>query len=94
MTYKFVLATSGLGLDCYRNWEAIMLGAIPVFETLNRQDGLFRAYEHLPVLWVDHFDNVTPSLLQREYPRIISNARDYRFEKLTLQYWINLVNSY
>ena len=86
MTYKFVLAPSGLGLDCYRNWEAIMLGAIPVFETLNRQDGLFRAYEH--------FDNVKPSLLQREYPRIISKARDYRFEKLTLQYWINLVNSY
>lgn len=94
MTYKFVLAPSGLGLDCYRNWEAIMLGAIPVFETLNRQDGLFRAYEHLPVLWVDHFDNVTPSLLEREYPRIISKARDYRFEKLTLQYWIDLVNSY
>ena len=72
-----------------------MLGAIPVFETLNPQDRLFRAIEHLPVLWVDHFDNVTPSLLEREYPRIIfKKAREYRFEKLTLQYWINLVNSY
>jgi hypothetical protein len=94
MNSKFILAPSGLGLDCYRNWEAIIMGTIPVFETLNRQDGLFRAYDQLPVLWVDHFDNVTPSLLEKEYPGIISKARDYKFEKLTLRYWIDLVNSY
>lgn len=94
MNSKFVLAPSGLGLDCYRNWEAIILGAIPVFETLNRQDGLFRAYDDLPVLWVDHFDNVTPSLLEKEYPGIVSRARYYKFEKLTLRYWIDLVNSH
>jgi hypothetical protein len=94
MNSKFILAPSGLGLDCYRNWEAIILGAIPVFETLNRQDGLFRAYDDLPVLWVDHFDNVTPSLLEKEYPGIVSRARYYKFEKLTLRYWIDLVNSH
>jgi hypothetical protein len=94
MSSKFILAPSGLGLDCYRNWEALILGAIPVLETLNRRDGLFRAYQHLPVLWIDHFENVTPSLLENEYPRIISKARGFKFEKLTLQYWIDLVNSY
>jgi hypothetical protein len=94
MSSKFVLAPSGLGLDCYRNWEALILGAIPVFETLNRRDGLFRSYQHLPVLWIDHFDNVTPSLLENEYPRIVSKARGFQFEKLTLQYWIDLVNSH
>ena len=94
MSSKFILAPSGLGLDCYRNWEAMILGAIPVLETYNRRDGLFRAYDDLPVLWIDHFDNVTPTLLEREYPRIISRARDYKFEKLTLQYWIDLVDGY
>ena len=28
--------TGGLGFDCYRTWEAIIIGAIPVMETLNR----------------------------------------------------------
>jgi hypothetical protein len=55
---------------------------------------MYRAYDNLPVLWVDHYDNVTPELLEDEYPRILSKAREYTFEKLTNQYWIDLVNSY
>jgi hypothetical protein len=30
---KFVLSPSGLGWDCYRNYESYMLGAIPVMES-------------------------------------------------------------
>jgi hypothetical protein len=55
---------------------------------------MYRAYDNLPVLWVDHYDNVTPELLEREYPRILVKAKEYTFEKLTNQYWIDLVNSY
>lgn len=94
MSTKFILAPSGLGLDCYRNWEAMILGAIPVIETLGRRDGLFRAYHGLPILLVDHFDNVTPSLLEKEYPGIVAKGEQYAFERLTLKYWIKLVNSY
>jgi hypothetical protein len=43
---------------------------------------------------VDHYDNVTPELLMREYPWILSRAKEYTFEKLTNQWWIDLVNSY
>ena len=90
----FVLCPSGLGWDTYRGWEALILGTIPILETYYRKDGMFRAYYDLPVLWVDHYDNVTPELLKHEYPRILSLAKNYTFEKLTNQWWIDLVNSY
>ena len=89
---KYILSPSGMGWDCYRTWEAIIMGCIPVLETYYRRDGLYRTYDDLPVLWVDHYDNVTPSLLEREYPRILSRAREYKFEKLTTQWWVDLIN--
>lgn len=91
---KFVLAPSGLGWDTYRAWEALALGTIPVLERYYRKDGFHRTFDFLPVLWVDHFDNVTPALLTAEYPRIVSRAREYRFEKLTNWWWVDLINSY
>jgi hypothetical protein len=91
---KYILCPSGLGWDTYRTGEALVLGAIPILETFYRKDGMYRAYDNLPVLWVDHYDNVTPELLEDEYPRILSKAREYTFEKLTNQYWIDLVNTY
>jgi hypothetical protein len=93
-TSKFVLCPSGLGWDTYRAWEALVMGAIPILETYRRKDGLYRAYDDLPVLWVEHFDNVTPELLEREYPRILMGAREYVFEKLTNRWWTDLINSY
>ncbi len=93
-TSKFVLCPSGLGWDTYRAWEALMLGTTPILETYYRRDGFYRVFDDLPVLWVDHYDNVTPELLEREYPRILSGAREYVFEKLTNQWWIDLINSY
>ena len=93
-TLKFVLCPSGLGWDTYRAWEALVLGTIPILETYYRRDGFYRVFDDLPVLWVDHYDNVTPEVLEREYPRILSGAREYVFEKLTNQWRIDLINSY
>jgi hypothetical protein len=91
---KFVLCPSGLGWDTYRSWEALILGAFPVLETYYRTDGFYQAYDELPVLWVDHYDNVTPALLEEAYPKILSRAREYKFEKLTRQWWIDYINSF
>jgi hypothetical protein len=38
---KFILSPSGLGWDCYRNYESYMLGAIPVMESLPGLDRTF-----------------------------------------------------
>ena len=55
---KFVLSPSGMGWDCYRHWEALVYGAIPIIEHYNRSDGWYRVFEGLPVVWVSTFDEV------------------------------------
>jgi len=63
-------------------------------EKYYRKDGFYRVFDDLPVLWVDHFDNVTPSLLRASYPQILARAKEYNFAKLTDQWWVDFVNSY
>ena len=91
---KFILCPSGMGWDTYRSWEALVMGAIPILERYYRQDGFYKVYDDLPVLWVDHYDNVTPSLLKDAYPRILEKAHEYKFEKLTQKWWADLINSH
>jgi hypothetical protein len=94
LTSKFLLSPGGLGFDCYRHWEAIYMGIIPIIEHLNRTDGWLRSFQDLPVLLVDSHDNVTPELLEKEYKRIIGKAKGYKYEKMTSKYWINFIKSH
>ncbi|KAL3923106.1 MAG: hypothetical protein SGILL_001845 [Bacillariaceae sp.] len=89
---KFFLSPSGMGWDCYRHWEGLIYGAIPIIEHYNRTDGWYRVFDGLPVLWVSSFDEVTPELLASEYSRL-SQLRNYTFKKLTSEYWIDFVYS-
>ena len=91
---KYILSPSGLGWDTYRSWEAITMGCIPVIESYYRKDGFYRVFDDLPVLWVDHFDNVTPSLLEQSYPKILERAEEYNFAKLTKSWWVDFINSF
>jgi hypothetical protein len=90
---KFILSPSGLGLDCYRHWEAILMGTIPVIEHLNRSDGWFRALDGLPVAWIDSYGNLTPEWLEKEYHHIMSQWKSFQYEKLKERYWIDFVQS-
>jgi len=94
---KFILCPCGLGWDTYRMWEAFVMGAIPIVERYNRTDGWHRTMEGLPMLWVDTFEDKdlwTVDFLEAEYDRIVSvDAAEYRYEKLTIPYWKNFVES-
>jgi hypothetical protein len=89
---KFVLSPSGKGWDCYRNWEELSLGTIPIIEHYNRKDGWFRTFDGLPVIWVEDMSHVTPALLEAEYTRL-SQYRNYSFERLTKEYRIHFIYS-
>ena len=91
---KFLLSPGGLGFDCYRHWEAILMGTIPVIETLNRTDNWFKVFDSLPVAWVDFFENLTPEYLELTYEEIMSKAHSYKYEKLTKKYWIDHIKSF
>lgn len=90
---KFVLSPPGLGLDCYRHWEAFHMGTFPVIEHLNRTDGWYRSLADLPVAWIDSYENLTPEFLEKEYERLIAKPHSYKYEKLTQQYWIESIKS-
>jgi hypothetical protein len=81
---RFVLCPSGLGWDSFRVWETLLLGSIPVVEQSPGWDTLLA---DLPVLLVPHFDQVTPELLARAYPEILSRCDTFIFGKLTTAWW-------
>lgn len=77
---QFVLSPPGFAWDCYRTYEAIAMGAIPIVQ---RRRPVTDHLEALPALLVDDWSEVTRERLQREW--------DARAPKdcttLTMAYW-------
>lgn len=82
--YKYVISPFGVGYDCHRTWEAIILGCIPIV----KKSALDSMYDGLPVLIVNDWSDVTQDLLDNFKPNY-SNIK-----KITLEYWIDLFRSY
>lgn len=86
---RFVLCPSGLGWDSYRIWETLLLGSIPIVEF---SAGWHTVLDDLPVLFVTNFNEVTPELLARAYPEIMSQCARFDYGKLTKQWWVAKIN--
>ena len=80
--HKFVLSPPGLGPDCYRVWESLLVGTIPIIE----HSHMDMMYAGLPVLLIDDWKCITPEFLEDKYEEITSKS--YSQEKLTMEYWI------
>jgi hypothetical protein len=85
--YAFVVSPHGNGLDCHRTWEALCLGCIPIVKT----SGIDRLFNNLPVLIVKDWKDLTPELLNKTVEEF--KSKPFQIEKLTLEYWINLMNN-
>jgi hypothetical protein len=77
---QFVLSPPGIGWDCYRTYEAIAMGAIPI---VRRERPMTDVCEPLPVLIVDDWNEITPERLRHEWAR----RRPGDLRTLTLSYW-------
>lgn len=85
--HRFVLCPAGNGLDCYRTYEALYLGCIPILK-----DGVFARHmvdAKLPVLACTDLAQLTPRLLDDVYEKFLSH--DYAYEKLTRSYWVKAI---
>ena len=82
---RFVISPKGYNYDCYRTWEAMMVGSIPVIERL----GIEKVYDDLPVIIVSSFDEVTESFLVKELQKL--KKKKFNLEKLKAPYWLNLI---
>ena len=91
--YAFVVSPAGKGLDCYRTWEAIHLGCIPIVKKDSLSDG--GLYDDLPVLIVDNWADINENLLNNAYKKL-HIMFSQKLHKLTIEYWreqaINLFN--
>jgi len=79
---KFMFSPRGCGLDCYRTWESLIAGSIPIIEKSN----LDPLYDDLPVLLVDNWDNINENFLKEQYT--ILQSKKYNLRKLFADYWI------
>ncbi len=78
----FTLSPAGLAPDCYRTWEALLVGSIPIV----RSSQLNPLFEGLPVLIVDVWDEINEEYLQRKYKEI--TAHKYDLKRLYMEYWL------
>ena len=81
----FVVSPPGIGLDCHRTWEALLMGCYPIVKssTLNP------LYEDLPVVIVDDWKQVTIEFLEKKRSEL--NNKTYSREKLYAPYWFQEV---
>jgi hypothetical protein len=83
--YTFVLSPLGCGLDCYRTWEALILGCIPIVKTSILDD----LYKDLPVLIVQEWSDVNQELLEKTVQEF--KTKKFNYDKLTLKYWTSQI---
>ncbi|MGB6037212.1 MAG: exostosin family protein [Cryomorphaceae bacterium] len=83
---KFCLCPRGNGLDTFRMWDALYLGAIPIVE----KSPIFHEYlKDLPILFVEDFKELNEWDVEKL--NIIYNDmlnRDYNYKKLDMIYWL------
>lgn len=85
--YAFVISPHGGGLDCHRTWEALVLGCIPIIKT----SGLDPVFNDLPVLIVKEWSDINEDLLQTTINDF--KNKEFKYDRLLLSYWVNLINS-
>ena len=85
--HKFVLSPPGLGPDCYRVWESVLLGSIPIVE----HSHLDFIYEGLPVLFIERWEDITEELLEQKYEEMC--AQTYSPTRLGMEYWVDIIDS-
>ena len=84
---KFVYSPNGIGEQCYREYEALISGAIPLVDatTYGQRNAILR---HLPVILVSNWSHVTPDFLERTYDTMKRQSFDVSI--LYLPYWYDV----
>lgn len=86
----FVLCPPGNGYDTHRAWEVLCLGRIPIIQDLPINE----VYRDLPV-WVvsdwNKFAQLTVDDLKQVWTDMVSKWKEYKWQKLRLQYWKNYI---
>jgi hypothetical protein len=87
--FAFEVSPRGKGLDCFRTWEALALGTIPILKS-SSLDPLFQD-EDLPVVIVESWEEITAENLRRWQQERRHHFTDNLTRKLTNAYWLEKI---
>jgi hypothetical protein len=82
--YKFVLSPAGVGLDCHRTWEALVLGCIPIVKS----SCIDPVYEGLPVWIIKDWEDAN----NLDNCPVTNDGSIYL--QLTREYWNNKIKNF
>ena len=84
--FAFEVSPRGRGLDCFRTWEALLLGCIPIVLS-SPLDPLYED-EALPMAVVESWREITPSNLERWHARLQDRFNEHLAATLTVDFWM------
>lgn len=82
--HKFVLSPFGNGIDCYRTYEAMYCGAIPIV----KNSVLACSMAELPMIIVDDYYTADYDNIIKQYEYIIAHSCT---DKLNFSYWFSRI---
>jgi hypothetical protein len=85
-THKFCISPPGNGIDCHRHWECIYVGCIPIVLKKDN-DPIYNYFKHLPILFVDCYNDITPEFLNLQY-ELFKNKK-FNLDYTKLDFWKN-----
>jgi hypothetical protein len=84
-SHRFVISPPGHGPDCYRHWEAMYLGSIPIVE----KSVSMQPFVDYPMIQVSEWSDVTPEFLQVKAEEI--HSRPFERSRLFFDFWKTLL---
>ena len=82
--YLNIYFVKGLGEDCFRTWESVLLGAIPIV----RNSTLWPIFKQAPVLVMDYDDNIKD--ISKD--TLLQHNVENRSRKIILaQFWFEVI---
>lgn len=86
-TSKFTVSPEGFGSDCYRTYEALLLGSVPLIDN----PYTYKSLINLPVVFVTDWSLVDEEFLRKWERRLYTERYTWNFDKLTQRYWLRWV---
>lgn len=74
LSYKFVISPEGNGIDCYRHYEALLAGCIPIIE---KNPLIEEKYRGLPILYTTDYSEITEEYLNTKYLEMCEQSYDF-----------------
>lgn len=87
VTSVFTASPEGMGPDCYRHCEALLLGCIPLIDN----PYVFKSFTNLPAVFIADWRIVTPTFLRRWETILHAERKFWNFQKLTQRYWLDWI---